>query len=252
MNNCLVFFNSAVAAGLTDVDITGVTDQSVTINSNSHYIPDTDWRLLAAYVLGTSVTRGKLLTPSLRAVSAPYIAPVERSATVPSLPHFAKYGDQGPILIRNEEMQVQVSNNLGAATEVESAVLFVDRPGTPLSHGTIITVRGTCTGTGVTGAWVLTPITLDQTLKVGRYAVVGMSVVAINALAARLQLPGYVPRPGCLTRNAIGNDDWSYWRRGNFGSYGEFYTTAQPQLEFFSLGACTAQEVYLDLIWLSP
>ena len=92
------------------------------------------------------------------------------------------------------------------------------------------------------------PLTFDEDLPRGRYAVVGMRARAAGCVAGRLFLPGSRWRPGVLGVDA--QDDVEHWRfrNGEMGSFGEFEDTDTLTAQFLSVSADTAEDVYLDLI----
>lgn len=247
MNHLLLYQNTAVAAGATDSDINAVTDQKVTI-ANNHFIMPQDTRLLAAHFVGASLIRGKIVTPYLRQISPSYVDPFERAATIPTLPNVAMMMQNGPTLKAGDETAVQLSNNLGAATERETAAIWVDLNGPPLHPGPYTTVRLTGTTAAAINVWTLCPLTFDNVLPFGRYAIAGMKVACDNTGWARLVIPELNYRPGVPIQGATGRNDWRFFRYGNFGSFGEFQNLAQPMLEVFALTAITTQEVYLDVV----
>lgn len=243
----LVAYKRTGVAGETDADMAAVQDVWLTI-SNSHFVLMEPMRLLMAYGLGTTLDRLKISTPSLRTISLPYIVPIEPVAAVPDLPAVAIFQDHELILPPIDEIALLESNTDAGAQTYTAMVWLGFGPDRNTAPGPVYTVRATGTITAVTGAWTQGAITLDQTLPAGTYAIVGMSVIGTNLMAARLALPKYKHRPGCLARTAVANDDRSYWRMGRMGILGDFDSIAQPQLDIYALGANTAQTVYLDLV----
>jgi hypothetical protein len=153
-----------------------------------------------------------------------------------------------PQLPQNEEIQVQLSNNLGAATEQENVVCDVatddwtmnlDR-GDSLYPG-VFTARATATITPVLNAWSgAQPITLSQSLRGGVYGVCGMICQGTNAVAARIVFPrnklyhGRRLRPGALVQTAIGDVaplQLTPWVVG-LGMLGYFNTFELPQVKY--------------------
>lgn len=249
MFHTVAFFGSQGAGALND-DLPALQDAWLTIQNN-HFILPEQMKVLMAYGLGATITNARLNTPSFRLVSLPSVQPVEVGAAVPSLPHLAEYRDHEPVVPPIDEFAFETSNGAGAPENHWALVWLQFGNNINSTPGPVFTVRATGTITAVANTWTQGAITLDQTLPAGRYDVVGMSVVGANLVAARLVLPRYKHRPGCLARVAVANDDWNRWRMGRIGRFGDFDSYAQPQLDILANGANTAQTVFLDLVKMS-
>lgn len=261
----LVYNASAAAAGASNVDFAAATDADFS-QRNSHYIFTEHYRLLETVVVGASVTRGRYQVPTWNAVGEFTISKVNRSATVPSNPVVEPYWAYPPDIPMNEEFQVQMSNNLGAATEVESVLLQLgtvdwnaNLPATS-EIPPIIQVRTSFTVTPTANAWSgPQALTFSQTPKGGVYAVVGAMCQGTNSLAYRLVFPrttlyhGRKLRPGGIVQNAVGDVPVNIWHRSPWlkGVLGYFHTFEPVQCEVFGLtAAATTYQLFLDLIYL--
>lgn len=241
-------YTEVVSAGDTDNDITALADPQLT-QQNNHHLPNRDTQLLAAYALGTSMTAVRIETPKLREMINPNIAPVDRAAVPPDEPNVLMFKDYELNLRAAEEIVVKASNNLGAATEQATVILWLgDSPGNP-SPSPIYTLRCTYSITGVLNGFASGNLTFTQTLPTGRYEVVGMHAFGTALVMARLILPGFSHRPGVVAGANAGLNTSRFFRNGNMGVFGEFTNVALPQLEIFTnaAGASTG-DVYLDLI----
>lgn len=118
----LVYNLAAAGVNITNTDMLAATDTEVSIR-NSHYIFTERYRLLAASAIGVSVTRGRFQVPKWNAIGEFTFMNANRALTPPSNPQWDLYLAAPPEIPQNEEFQVQMSNNLGAATEQESVVL---------------------------------------------------------------------------------------------------------------------------------
>lgn len=246
MIHTVAYFSSAVTAGATDFDLPAIAEAPSTIQ-NGHFIFQRDVKIVGAYALGVALTRAKIQTPRLRALSNPYIRPIERSAAVPNRPLFADMTQAPLFLGAIDETAALVSNDAGAGTTI-SVFLWVDDGATPHPVGQTFSARATLSGAGVAGTWTQHTMVLEQTLPAGRYSVVGMVVISTLAAVARLVFPGQIWRPGVINAVLTGNYIGDYFHRGYMGELGQFESTAQPAIEMFSLGAAAPSEVYLDLI----
>lgn len=244
----MLFYTETVNAGDTDNDLTALADPQVT-QQNSHHLLNRDSLLLAAYGLGTSMTTVRMETPKLREFINPNICPVDRAAVPPDEPNVCFYSDYELMLRAGEEISVKASNNLGAATEQATVIIWTgDRPASP-SPASIYTLRCTYSITGILNGFASGSLTFTQTLPTGRYEVVGMHAFGTALVAARLILPGFSHRPGVVAGATAGLNTSRGFRKGQMGVFGEFTNVALPAVEIFTnaAGASTG-DVYLDLI----
>jgi len=238
------FLTGAVA--FTDSDMVAVSDQAVTI-SNGHFIFTQDAFIVGAYVLGTTVLRGKIQTPKTRQIANPYLRPVERATTVPNKPEFCDLsGDRIPIN-RIDETQFLLSGNPGVA-ETDLALLWVSDGNLNATPGPVQTIRATTVVTTVASVWTNTALVFDQVLPAGLYTVVGLDAYATGLLGARLVFQTQVWRPGAIVTPSAGLYNGDYFHRGYMGNYGTFASVAQPTVDFFSIAAATNPDVFLDII----
>jgi len=100
----------------------------------------------------------------------------------------------------------------------------------------------------VANAWTNGALTFSQTLPRGTYQIVGMRANSAGLRAARLVVPGYSWRPGCIGCDADSDLAADRFRHGKAGVWAEFSHDAPPTVDFFSASADTAQVVLLDLI----
>lgn len=243
-------FYKPVAQNAVYDSLNAVTDQSQTISSNGKFIFPQRYKIVQAAVMGTALTNARLDAPSLRNLVLPQIYPVIVAAAPPDQPPISWLGDYGPTLQTNEEFTIDVSHAGAGADDIFAAVFLQDQ-GSAAPGGPAFTLYGTATITHVKGSWVLGPLTLDQTLPSGRYAVVGFDAVAANAFAVRLVFPGLNQwRPGVIANASYGRRSWMDRNRmGRMGAWGEFFNTAQPQVEVLGHTAGSASvAVVIDVI----
>lgn len=209
-----------------------------------------DGSIKALYSIGASLARSQLQIPSLKRVGYPEVYPLQVGATVPSYPVLMRFSDYNRPTFKAAESITPLNSQGGAAAETERFVIWGEPNQEAAPPGVVFPFRFTATIAGVVDSWATGPLVLSDTLPIARYAVVGMSVVGANILAARLVFPGGGPRPGVLGDNAIGNGQWPYFRFGNSGKFGDFIAPYLPQLQIYCVGANAAQTVVLDLIKL--
>lgn len=249
MHNLVAFFKSVAQDAALD-NITPVTDPLVTVTANNRVIFPADYMVGAAHVSNLSATRARINTPSFRMIALPEIYPIDDTAAVDVNPPI-----DGPYwgtlrIPKNDEVGIDISRG-GAGAADAFAALWVAERFVPAPQGPIFPMRFTAAVTLTAGTWVQTSLTFDQTLPYGRYAVVGMHVVCNDGMYMRLTFPGQTQyRPGIPCVEAIGDYvNPQVFRKGNFGLFGTFDSTAQPGAEFLgdTAGAETPAGI-LDLI----
>jgi hypothetical protein len=244
----LAAFSRSMTAASTDEQINAVADGHLTVTANSMFQAQTDLYVRAAYVMGTTITRARISSPSLRAVNLPQIQPITRGVVVPTLPRLCQYGDDMPKIARLDEFVLQ-SSNAAAGAEQHTGFLFLsyDRAEAPV--GPTFTCRATSTITLVANGWANGVLTMEQQLPPGRYACIGLTGFGNDCIAARLIPVDGGPRPGCLMLDTIAGDDFQHARFGKLGKLLEFEHTALPLLEIFGEAAgAESPEVHMDLI----
>ncbi len=264
---CLVYNAAAAAAGATNVDFAAATDSDFT-QRNGHYTFTERYSLAAMAAVGASVIRGRLQSPTLNGLGELVLFGANRSATVPSNPYVEPFFSRPLTIPVNEEFQVQYSNNLGAATEVENVLLWLitedwnsnlPQPAAkPFDYTGVF--RATATVTPTANAWSgPQAISLSQSLRNGVWAIVNTWVQGTNAFAFRWVFPKYKLyqgrklRPGGLIQNAIGDVPALNWREGGriWGEWGRFHTFELPQIDLFGITAASiTYQIFMDMVYL--
>lgn len=255
----LLAYNLVDAAGTaTLADSAAFADQSFS-QRNGHYIFTEDYQLLTSLVMGAGATDGRLNMPSINAIGFHHLWGVTRGATVGSPVVIGDNRDAPILLPKYEEMSVQLSDNNGAATNIQ-ALLVIGPPNWSLNLPTglrRLTVKFTIAAlaTGLLSWAGLTPIVFESTLKGGWYSVVGVECEGTNLLAFQINFPRFPLvnnrklLPGTWAINAIGNLP-AYYQRDWLGWWGSFHTFEPPQIQAMSLaGGNIAVTGYMDLIF---
>lgn len=245
----LAAFRGSVVNATTNTAIAGVPDSILARSASNAFLAPGGSRIVVASAGGVNASRSRINTPAMRAVGLPYIAPLGTGVTVQAPPNFANFGSNGPKPNDADEISVEATHT-DAAAQIQWALMWLRFGRKEWTPGMRYRLRGTAAITGVVGAWANGAITLDQTLPSGIYQIQGMDAFGTNLLGARLIFPGGGWRPGCLARNAVSSQNDVLWTNGDMGVYGEFDSTAIPQLEVYVEAANSAQEVYLDVIRL--
>lgn len=256
----LLAYNAALGVAAADTNLNGVADPEFTRRgTNNNFIFTEDYQLLAAFYHAASATRARFDIPTLNAIARPQLWPVERSATIPDDPGFLDLRNYPMKLPRNEEIAVQGSNDLGAATEQSQLFAWVAAPtwsmNLPRGQQRLI-VRATGAVAGVAQAWSsLGALTFAENLRNGYYTIVGAQLFDAGTLAMRFIfarppiINGRRMRPGVLSTEAIGNKPLEM-QMGGLGIFGTFHSFEPPQIEIFANAAgASVQEVRLDLVY---
>jgi hypothetical protein len=263
---CLLpYLNTAVGVNASNTALTAVADQDFTQDGSGNFRFSEDYQLLAGALVGASVTKGRYQVPHWNALAEFDIFAANRAAGPPSNLFLDWYGLRPLPLPKFESFQVQVSGNLGAATEYDSwAGLFQAADGLwPLPQQGI-PLRTTFTGsiTTAVGGWQGPgAVTFAQALRGGVYSVIGcyMQLAAANADCFRLIFPRYRTygtrklRPGFWTQTAIGNVPNLQLQdlTGRLGEWGRFWTQEPFQVELLGrVAGATAFTGFIDLVYL--
>src|SRR5262245_15349149 len=251
-----------VTAGVNDsnVDMTAAVDPNFS-RRNNHYILSEPYNLIGAQHVAASATLSRLNVPTINAIARHQIWGVNRSATQPNNPNIADYRSAPIPIPLNEEIAIEESNNLGAATENCNVFLVIAPPAWNYNIGrgiARVVARFTATIVVSASAWSAdASLVFAENLKGGVYEVVGAEAQAAGLHAFRLnfvRMPLYNGArkllPGSFGMEALGNQTW---REGinAWGSWGKFHTFEPPLISCFSnSGGGTAIEGRLDLNYL--
>jgi len=230
-----------------ETDMAPVQDSIMSIQ-NSHFMPQRQMSILAAYVSSVSLSRARFVTPKFRQITTPFIRP-QGSALLPiSRPPVADYRSN-PLMINGlEELQLLLLQG-GAGAEVCYGLAALSETGVqPMAGGDVYTMRGTGTTTVTAKAWTQAAITWQDTLPAGNYQAVGLSGISTTGIAARLIFEQQTWRPGGILFAADGNIPDPVFTFGRLGNWGAFTGNRMPNVEVLCNAADTAQEVFLDFI----
>lgn len=267
--HCSVYNIPAAGVNAVNSDLTFAPD-TVFSQRNNHLLATEDYALMGVAAVGASVTRGRIQSPRWNAVGEFTIFNANRAISPPGNPQIDWYEPVPPMVPTNEEFQIQLTNNLGAATEIENAVVLLRTPdhsfnlprGTfpGISQGFFFPIRASFTVTPTLNGWSgPQALTFSQTLRGGSWSIVGAQLQGANAVAFRLIFPRMRPgqrrpfRPGFLTQTAVGDvlnlqrDPWVL----NLGEWGRFSTFEPVTCEVFGTAAVsTTYQLFLWLVFL--
>lgn len=241
----VAYESTASNAALTDM--TPVPDGLVQISGNFIYVPKSLNNICFASAMINSAAatlRMQIVTPSLRALVPFDVSPIANGLVFGSLPRVLPMGGMPVPLVEQEPLEFLAQN--GASVVNRGWVHFCDGPVKPV-QGKAFSVRFTGTASLVTATWVNTTLTFASTLPAGNYQVVGARVWSANSCYARFFFKGSIWRPGVPTANAEDNNEWPYFRFGNYGVWDQFNNVTPPSMDVHGV-TDTAQQGYLDLI----
>lgn len=243
---CAYQRSQAAAANL--VNLSAIFDNFLTLSAASgNFLLPRSMLWLGGLGLGANISRAQFITPSLRQIFSPEIAPYNVGAAPVSLQPFTYYGSSGPLIPANDDLAFATSNSAGVADQQFGLMFFGDNM-TTTPPGNIITVHGTATNAGAAFVWTASTFNFDAVLPARRYAVVGLDVIGANLIGARLVFPESTNRAGCLARQTLATLPNPMFRNGNMGEFGRFNQTSPPGLEILPSAAGTTQQIIMDLI----
>lgn len=270
----LLAYTGTPGVNAANFDLTAAVDQEITAR-NGHYTFTEKYKSLAEFYLETSALRASYFIPTWNQYTRQNIWPPNRVIVTPTNPQLDWRLLRNLVFPQNEEIQLQVSNNLGAATEQATVFIWIAPadgswnqtfPKAAKLRETDPTEELECrinftTNTIVANSWSgLTALTFEQSLRGGVYAVMGVQLQGTGIQAFRLVFPrafnymGRRMRPGTLCSQAIGDVpmDFTPWQQFVWGEWGRFSTFELPQMEFWSnVGGAIAVEGRLWLTYLS-
>lgn len=234
-------------AQTTEIDLPPVQDSFLVI-TNSHFLPQRDYNILFAAAMGTLLTRARISTPTLLAITTPWLRDISPALGVGSPQIFANYSD-APIPMRGLEELIMLQTDSAVTSESNAAVGGISIQDSTVPPGRIYTLRGTAAGTLVAGAWTnVGAITWQNALPTGLYALVGANFFSAGAIAGRFIFENTPYRPGGLAVQSITARTDQLFRHGNLGVWGQFHNYAMPAVEMLSGSADTTEEIYADII----
>lgn len=240
--------NFVAIANTADTDIPALADGILAI-ANNHFLPQRDYDLLFCYASAVTLDRVKMVSPSNRQVTLPFIRPITAALLPPTDPNMADYRDNPFTLRALEEFAFQGTdtaagpNNCYVVSGLQTAF-------DPMPRGNVFTLRGASTTAAVAATWTTIAVTWQDILPQGLFACVGLDVIATNQIAARLTFENQVERPGAVCSVASGNRNHFMFQKGGLGVWGRFRSTRMPTVEVLNNGTDAVHTVYMDIIRL--
>lgn len=256
MFTTVAWAQSVDSAGVAD-PILAVLDQHVRVNGDDIFVPELNQLFAAmAGVEGAVEAFARITSPSLRGLGRLQIEPYNSAAaaaTEPGNPPLVFDIAENPLPLTPQEALNFETNSNPVAAQIQWCVAW-------LSDGPIVPVTGKIFSVIATGAtalvapaatatgWTNVPLTFDEDLPRGRYAVVGIRARSAGAIAARLVTVGGRWRPGVPGCDAQSDQDYWRFRFGNCGVFAEFEDVDTPSVDMISISADAAEDFVFDLI----
>jgi hypothetical protein len=237
-----------VAIGtVANTDMPALTDDVLTI-SNGHFLLQQPLDLVWAAAMSATLNRVRIVSPSNRQITLPFIRPVMPTATPPTDPNVADYR-QYPFRVNAlEELAMEGTSDIAMGTERAHTLIGLQSNFEPTPSGRIYTMRGTSVTASVANSWTTIVTTWADVLPEGSYAVVGLAYNGTTAIAARLIFEDQIFRPGGLGLAAVGDRTHDMFRKGRLGVWGRFRSTALPQVQVLNGGAVSVHTLWMDLM----
>lgn len=243
MHTLIAYSESQDEAG-AELNVQAVPDQEVRTDGDTIIVPETFNNIIGVLAcIGSTGTRCKLVSPSLRRMNPYEVAPVELALFSSGREYYGMH-PQNPIpLAVNESLEALITAD-PAAAEQQSVVVFTAPGSVSPVQGTMMPIRFSTTATLVAGSWAFSSIDFIDDLPVGNYNVVGASLTCATAVAFRFVPVGGAYRPGAPCYQALNNPQAPIFRRGGLGSWFTFNTTQPPSIEILSSAAAAAATYY--------
>lgn len=215
-------------------------------------VPDDFNKLMGYHMLGdTTLTRGVLTSPSLRATAPIEILPIDASLEPTSNFPVNLFPENPLTLASGEQLNAQSENSGAAADNTVVLVWLTDGDIVPVTGQEILHVKASASIVCVAYEWSQGQITLDTDLPVGTYALVGARVQTAGGIAARFVPEGDAYRPMLLCYDSDQDIEDSRFRNGKLGTWFTFKHDTPPQIEILSTSADVSQELILDIVRVS-
>lgn len=230
-----------------NTDIDALTDDIITI-TNAHFQPQRDYDLVFAHVQSATLNRVRLVSPSMRQITVPFIRPITLATLPATDPNVADYRSN-PFRIRAlEEFAMEATSDIAMGTERFTGLVGLSSGLTPMPRGDVYTFRGTSTTAAVANTWTTLTTTFADILPAGSYVVVGGDYVATNAIAFRLNFENQIERPGGLGFATLGlRSHWMFYK-GGLGIWGMFTSTRNPIVQVLNNAADAVHTIHLDIV----
>jgi hypothetical protein len=246
MHTIVAFSESQDAAG-AEVNVAGVADQEVRVSGDEIIVPQDFNQIIGAFAcVGSTGTRAKLVSPSLRRVNPYEINPLILDIYPAAASGFILHPESPIPLSVNESLEALLTAD-PAAAEQETIVVFLAPGEVTGIKGKIRPIRFSCTTVLTAGTWTYAAISFIDDLPVGTYDVVGANFISDECVAFRFVPVGAGHRPGGPAMRAANSEDFKQFRFGRLGKWFSFNTTQPPGIEVLG-SAAEASDTYYGVM----
>lgn len=247
----VAYAQSVTAAPAAIQALDPVPDATVTVAGKLLYVPSKYNQVFRVAILGKAgtLTQAQLQAPSLREMFFPDMTPLRVGTEFTGDNDFYDIAGSPLQLVTSEGLECLTDGNNAATAVDEYGLVFLTDGGIQAAKGKIYTMRATAAVALAARTWVNGSLTFDQTLPVGKYAILGMRAMGSGLVAARLVFIGAaaVTRPGVLGYAGEQTSGMEYFRFGRSGSFGEFDSVTPPSVDCIG-DTGIAQTFELDLV----
>lgn len=245
----LVGWSESQDSGGVLVPVAALADPHVRVVGDDIIVPELN-KLMGIAAFGLNLTQAQLQSPTLRRFVNLDLRPCVVAALITTIDPFIDLRKNPIELAVDEALNALISeDNAGAV--IDNVFAWLGDGDLAIPDGEIFTVRATSATTCVANAWTNGALTFTQALPAGRYALVGARGESTNLKAFRFVFTGSPWRPGALGYAGIGTNDFSQFRMGKSGVWGEFAHNTPPTVDFMAGAADAAEVLHLDLVKLS-
>jgi hypothetical protein len=222
-------------------------DQAIQVNGDQVIVPNDLTQLIFYYALGPSATRAAIVSPSLRRMFNEEILPLDLAAVATDQSLVVDHTQSPLILDAGEPVEAQMAEGAAGASRVTILAALADGIPQPQS-GDFHTIRVSSSTAAVANVWSNIPLTFNDVLPSGMYAVVGAMLQSTNMQAFRFAFKGGSYRPGAPGITTLGQRHNRLFRNGNLGVWGTFENLTPPSADVLCNGADAAFAGVLDLV----
>ena len=109
-------YASTTLSTTANTDIAAVQDDILAI-SNNHFLPQKDYDLVFAYAQSATLNRVRLVSPTNRQVTLPFLRPVNAGATPATDPNVADYRSTPFGIQALEELALEATSDIAMGNE---------------------------------------------------------------------------------------------------------------------------------------
>lgn len=228
-------------------EINGVADAVMSVNGKNIQVPDFASYLMGAYNLGSGYNSAQLRSPSLRSTAYYEVLPTRLSSLYEDGDYLSLNPDSPISLDVGEQLRALVNRTNATQGQNTCLVWLCDGQIKPVT-GEIFSIRATANTTVSAYQWFNAQLVLDESLPVGKYAVVGAGFSGTALIAYRFVFQDSPARPGGVGAAGTISPKFKYFSDGKLGVWGEFHSSTPPTIDLMSSTVEDTFTGYLDLI----